>query len=172
MNLSAITYDELITNPALLAGFVELYNNRFNTDLCVTCKGKIKSAWLKYNQDLSLLSTKNENMNTPNNCDYRIKGNKMIRVHNGAPYTNDNLTNEAVNDLLAKYPNLIDQLERVDGQTIGDQAPAKPKPSAKKQPKINATASAIAYAEENNIKLEDVTGSGTGGRITLNDVKK
>jgi len=37
---------------------------------------------------------------------------------------------------------------------------------------INATKSAVAYADEHDIDLSGLVGTGTGSKITLNDVRK
>jgi len=56
---------------------------------------------------------------------------------------------------------------------IEEQEPVEVEPEPEPEPEpINATSSAIMYAEANDIDLREVEGSGVDGRIVLNDIKE
>jgi len=62
-----------------------------------------------------------------------------------------------------------DVLEAVDVQAADREEAARLEAIAEAE--ANTTAAALKYAHENGVDLTTITGTGTGGRITLEDVK-
>lgn len=152
MNFNAMTYKEFEANPDLIAGFVESYKNVFGEDICGGCPGALESAWNRYQRKFYVNSQEKEIMSTSK---YRLKnGVKIVRGFNMNPLTNDNITDAKVEALLEKFPTMIDKFD-----------------ANEPEPEINASKAAIRYAEENNIDLSTIEGTGKDGLIKLADVK-
>ena len=182
-----LTFEQFRANPDLVAGFAVIYKAEFGEELCTTCTSSLQAAYARYQQKFVTSNTKTT-MKAPitkTQSKYRIKGNGMINVHNGRPYTNNNLTDAAVEDIVARFPVLASKFEMADGspfELVSKSKPVKAKIELVKAetkpvqaetpaPEVNATDSAQKYATKHGIDLSIIKGTGVGGKITLNDVK-
>ncbi len=185
-DFKSMTFEEMIEEPALLAGFSVEYAKTFGSDFCIGCEGNLRRAWHRYQQKAYIEGENvNQNKRIMSNCKYKIKdGVNPPRMHNSAPISNADLTDAKVERLLETHPKTANWFEMADGSelvnpVLSDSKAIEPTPDTDEpiesvtptNEPINATKSAIDYAASNGIDLSAVTGSGKDGRIQLKDLK-
>lgn len=92
---------------------------------------------------------------------------KVIKkgFRNGRKYPGQTITTEQPLDPI---PSWLEPISGKSEQTAGEPVLAEPAPAADQ---VNASANAIKLAKEFTVNLDDVEGTGTGGQITVTDVK-